>query len=144
MAADRGKGIDQERRLARTPLAAIFGVNAGMIFFGWLQEDYENPGSGRWLPFVFGCITGIVPWLIIVFYVVAPRSTSDEPVPGFVYGIFVTLFIFFNSFALNMVLQYKQVGKWKDYLYGEYVYVFLSLTAKSLLAWQVFGGTLAT
>ncbi|MBU1493786.1 MAG: hypothetical protein KJ956_07445, partial [Actinobacteria bacterium] len=37
-----------------------------------------------------------------------------------------------------------RVGKWKDYLYGEYVYVLLSLTAKSLLAWQVFGSTLAT
>jgi hypothetical protein len=124
-------------------LAAIFGVNAGMIFFGWLQEDYENPGSGRWLPFVFGCITGIVPWLIIVFYVVAPGSTSDEPVPGFVYGIIISLFLFFNVFALNQFLQYQRVGRWSDYLVGERTYITLSLVAKSALAWQVFSGTLA-
>ena len=52
-------------------LAAIFGVNASMIFFGWLQEDFEQPGGG-WLPFIFGCIVGIVPWLIIAFFVIAP------------------------------------------------------------------------
>jgi hypothetical protein len=124
-------------------LAAIFGVNAGMIFFGWLQEDYEEPGSGNWLPFLFGCITGIVPWLIVVFYVVAPGSTSDEPVPGFVYGIIISLFLFFNVFALNQFLQYRRVGRWSDYLVGERTYITLSLVAKSALAWQVFSGTLA-
>ncbi len=42
-----------------------------------------------------------------------------------------------------MVLQYKKVGKWKDYLYGERVYIILSLVAKTALAWQIFAGTLA-
>jgi hypothetical protein len=41
-----------------------------------------------------------------------------------------------------MVLQYKKVWKWKDYLFGEKVYMILSLVAKSALAWQVFAGTL--
>jgi heliorhodopsin len=40
-------------------------------------------------------------------------------------------------------LQYRRVGPWRDYLYGERGYIVLSLTAKSALAWQVFGGTLA-
>lgn len=62
--------------------------------------------------------------------------------PTFVYWISVSIFVFFSCFALNMVLQYKQVGKWRDYLYGERAYIILSLVAKSLLAWQVFGGTL--
>jgi len=63
-------------------------------------------------------------------------------VPGFVYAIYVSLFVFFNIFALNQFLQYKQVGRWKDYLFGERMYIVLSLVAKSLLAWQVFFGTL--
>ncbi len=122
-------------------LAAIFGVNAAMIFFGWLQEDFEQPGGG-WLPFIFGCIVGVVPWLIIAFFVIAPGSTSNAEPPAFVYGIIVSLFLFFNIFALNQFLQYKQVGRWKDYLFGETTYITLSLVAKSLLAWQVFSGTL--
>ena len=72
-----------------------------------------------------------------------PGSTSGAEPPVFVYGIFVSLFFFFNIFALNQWLQYKQVGRWSDYLVGERTYVTLSLVAKSALAWQVFAGTLA-
>jgi len=123
-------------------LAAIFAVNAAMILFGWLQEVYEQPGGG-FLPFIFGSMTGIVPWLIIAFWVVSPGSVSGAEPPAFVYGIIVSLFLFFNVFALNQYLQYKQVGRWADYLVGERTYITLSLVAKSLLAWQVFAGTLA-
>jgi hypothetical protein len=126
-----------------TALLAIFGVNASMILFGWLQEKYEQPGNGGWLPFIFGCIAGIVPWLAVLVYVVAPGATSDAEPPAFVYAIILSLFVFFNVFALNQWLQYKQVGRWRDYLVGERAYITLSLVAKSALAWQVFAGTLA-
>lgn len=59
------------------------------------------------------------------------------------YAIIVSLFVFFNVFAVNQWLQYKQVGRWSDYLVGERAYITLSLVVKSALAWQVFGGTLA-
>jgi hypothetical protein len=123
-------------------LLAIFGINASMILFGALQEKYEKPGKPNWLPFWFGSFAGIIPWVATVIYVVAP-GLSVSP-PGFVYGIIVSLFIFFNCFAINMILQYKKVGRWRDYLYGEKVYIILSLTAKALLAWQVFFPVLMT
>ncbi len=122
-------------------ILALFGVNAAMILFGLLQEHYEAPGSGGWLPFWFGSIAGIVPWLAIGVYLWSPTTASSPP--AFVYGIFFSLFIFFNSFAVNMWLQYRRVGRWRDYLFGEQAYIVLSLTAKSALAWQVFAGTLA-
>ena len=122
-------------------IIAIFGVNVSMILFGWLQEKYVQPGGGL-LPFWFGCIAGIVPWIIIVIFVIAPGSTSPVETPGFVYGIIISLFILFNCFALVQYLQYKPVGKWSNYLRGETAYIVLSLVAKSALAWQVFAGTL--
>jgi hypothetical protein len=121
-------------------LIAIFAVNACMILFGALQEKYEKPGKPSWMPFWFGSFAGIIPWIGILIYVIAP-GVSTSP-PGFVYGIIVSLFIFFNCFAVNMVLQYKKAGRWADYLYGEKVYIILSLTAKALLAWQVFANVL--
>jgi len=117
-------------------LMAIFGINASMILFGALQEKYEKPGKPNLLSFWFGSFAGIIPWLAILVYVWAPGLTVSPP--GFVYGIIISLFIFFNCFAVNMLLQYKQIGPWKDYLFGEKVYIILSLTAKALLAWQVF------
>ena len=124
-------------------LIAIFGVNASMLFFGLLMET-RNEGREKldWSPFIFGCITGAVPWLIVAINCIGSERASAEGVPGFVYGIIISLFLFFNSFALNMYLQYKKVGPWKDYLFGERAYVLLSLLAKSALAWQVFTATL--
>lgn len=125
-------------------IIALFGVNASMILFGWLQEKYENPGNGGWLPFIFGCIAGIVPWLGLLFYVLSIGGPTDTSAPAFVYGIVISIFIFFNSFALVQWLQYKKVGKWSDYLRGERTYITLSLIAKSALAWQIFASTLVS
>lgn len=123
-------------------LLALAGVNASMILFGLLQEKYETPGDTKsWMPYWFGVLAGAVPWVAIGIYLFSPGS--DASPPGFVYGIFFSLFVFFNIFAIVMVLQYKQIGKWANYRYGESTYVLLSLLAKSALAWQVFGGTLA-
>ncbi len=123
-------------------LIAIFAINACMILFGLLMEKYEKPGRPNWLSFIFGCFAGIIPWIAVLIYVWSPGFGDQQP-PGFVYGIIASLFVFFNIFAVNMVLQYKKVGRWRDYLFGEKVYIILSLTAKALLAWQVFSATLA-
>jgi hypothetical protein len=123
-------------------LMAIFGVNVSMILFGWLQERYSQPGSGDMLPFWFGCIAGVVPWAAIFINMLSPKGPVETTVPGFVIGIVISLFIFFNCFALVQWKQYKAKGKWADYLHGERWYIILSLVAKSLLAWQVFVGAL--
>jgi hypothetical protein len=125
-------------------MIAIFGVNAAMILFGWSME-IANEGRERpqWQHYVFGCIAGAVPWVVIfVTLLVSATEPGSAPIPGFVIAIFVTLFVAFNVFAINQVLQYRKVGSWRDYLYGERAYMLFSLIAKSLLAWQVFFGTL--
>ena len=123
-----------------TSIVAIAGANVAMILFGWLQERM-NPSdrtTTTMLPFWFGCVAGIAPWIAISVNII-----GADTVPGFVYGIFVTQFIFFFSFGMNQWLQYRRVGRWRDYAYGEKVYLVLSLGAKSILAWQIYGGSLA-
>ncbi len=122
-------------------LVGVIGANVAMILFGWLQESVNPPGSTArtMLPFWFGCVAGATPWVAIGYHLIAA-----EEVPGFVVGIFVSLFIFFNSFAINQWLQYRQVGPWRSYAFGERAYLVLSLVAKSALAWQIFGGSLAS
>lgn len=124
-------------------LLGIFGVNVAMILFGWLQERYTTPGDGDMLPFWFGCFAGSIPWIAVAISLVSPKGPPEAMVPGFVYGIVISLFVLFNVFALVQWKQYRAKGKWADYLYGERRYIVLSFVAKSLLAWQVFAGTLA-
>jgi len=125
-------------------LFGIVGVNASMILFGWLQEKYNQPGDRQWLPFIFGCFAGIIPWVIFAVQLLTPGGPSGTSAPGFVYAIVLSLFLFFNCFALVQYKQYRAKGKWANYLRGEKAYIILSLTAKSLLAWQIFAATLTS
>ncbi len=123
-----------------TALIAIIGANVAMILFGWLQERHNPPDRSEttMTPFWFGTLAGITPWIAIWFNVI----TADE-VPGFVYGIVIAETLLFFSFGLTQWLQYRRVGAWSSYLFGEKTYLVLSLVAKSLLAWQIYGGSLA-
>ncbi len=123
-------------------LVMVFALVAIMNLLGLVMEVHnQTTKKTNWLSYWVGCLAGIVPWIAVVFYF-ALSNNKGSGAPTFVYWIFVSIFIFFNCFAINMVLQYKKIGPWKNYLFGERTYIILSLVAKSLLAWQVFAGTL--
>lgn len=136
-------------------ISALFGVrdvavfalialsNAAMNLFG-LDMELLNQGESKvgkkvnWLPFIFGTIIGLAPWLAIAFYIGV--NPNLDAVPVFVWFILGTYFVAFNTFPINMLLQYLGVGKFKDYLHGERGYIVLSLVAKTLLTWLVLFG----
>lgn len=123
-------------------LLLIFFLNMGMILFGWVMELHnQSTKKTNWTSYWFGSLMGIIPWVAIAIYLLGAGGGEMGP-PTFVYWIFFSIFVFFNTFAINMALQYKKIGRWKDYTYGEYMYIVLSLVAKSILAWQVYAGTL--
>ena len=125
-------------------LILIFGLNATMNLFGILMELHnQTTPKTNWTAYIYGCIAGIIPWVVIALYFLGAINSSGAEPPAFVYAILPTIFVFFNIFAVNMVLQYRKVGPWRDYLFGERVYIVLSLTAKTALAWQIWAGTLA-
>lgn len=125
-------------------LILIFTLNATMNLFGIMMELHnQHTEKTDWTAFIYGCIAGFIPWVVIMLYFVGAVSSGDAKPPTFVYAIVPTLFVFFNIFAINMVLQYKKVGPWKDYLYGERAYIILSLLAKTALCWLIWTGTLA-
>jgi hypothetical protein len=124
-------------------LVALFALTAVMNLAGLLMEQRnESTDDTDWTPYWVGVLAGIVPWLVIGITFVGTVTASGGEFPEFVIYIYVSIFVFFNLFALNMVLQYLEVSRWRDYLFGEKMYVLLSLVAKSVLAWQVYFGTL--
>lgn len=76
-----------------------------------------------------------------MYFWVSTNDISDS-IPGYAQFGFLLTFLFFNTFGLNMWLQYKKVEKWKLYEFGEKGYIVLSLASKSILAWVVGIGTL--
>jgi hypothetical protein len=131
-------------------LILLFGINACMNLFGAVMEKHNSAlkelkgeeYKTDWTAFNYGVLAGILPWIIMGIYFFTAIDRAGEQVPDFVYWIFPTLFVFFNLFAINMFMQYKKIGPWKNYLFGEKVYIILSLAAKTTLAWIIWGGTL--
>ena len=120
----------------------IFVINALMNLFGLLMEKM-NPLDRThtdWTAHWFGWIAGITPWVLIVIYTLNNGDLSKLPwfvIPGLLF-----YFLTFNLFAFNQYFQYKKVGPWSDYIFGERMYVWLSLFGKSVLAWFIFLGIL--
>jgi len=123
-------------------LLLIFVLNSSMNLFGLLMEQLNENKKTKihWGPFVWGSISGLAPWVAILLYMIG--TDNLDMTPWFVWAIVGTYFVAFNTFPINMVLQYKKVGKWSDYAYGERVYITLSLVAKSILAWLVLFGAM--
>jgi hypothetical protein len=120
----------------------IFVLNAVMNLLGLLMEKM-NPllrESTDWTAHFFGWIAGLAPWIMIVIYMF--NSGDLSKLPWFVIPGLIFYFLVFNLFAFNQILQYRKVGPWSSYIYGEKMYVWLSLIGKSALAWFIFIGIL--
>ena len=121
-------------------LVLITICNASMNLCGLLMEqvnEVRNPEADiNWFPFWLGSLLGAGPWIAIFQYLGVSRSNNAE-VPNFVWGILFGYIIMFNTFPVNMIVQYMRKI---DYLKGERIYIILSFVAKCLLCWLVFGG----
>jgi len=109
------------------------------MIFGWLlelipreDEDYHKLAVGL---FTLGSFTCLFSWLPIFCYFF--EAVSND-VPGFVIAAFFGTFIAYSCFALNMYLYY--FPKLYGFITSEMIYVVLSFTAKTFLAWDVWGG----
>ncbi len=124
-------------------LLLIFGTTLVMNLLGLVMEIHnQTTKNTKWISYVVGTISGLLPWVVVGLYLWGSNQYGEGDIPTFVYWIYGSIFVFFSSFAVNMYLQYKKIGKWSDYIYGEKAYMVLSLVAKSALAWQVFFGAL--
>jgi hypothetical protein len=121
----------------------IFTLNFIMNLMGLMMEKYNQlTKTISWLPFNIGVLAGIVPWIMGGLYFWVSTSNIADSIPVYARFGFLLTFLFFNSFAINMWLQYKKIGRWKVYAYGEKAYIVLSLVSKSALGWIIVLGTL--
>ena len=121
----------------------VFTLNFIMNLMGLMMEKYNQlTTTTSWLPFNIGVLAGIVPWIMGGLYFWVSTNNISDSIPVYAQFGFLLTFIFFNTFAINMFLQYKKIGKWKVYAYGEKAYIVLSLVSKSALGWIIVLGTM--
>ena len=85
-------------------LILAFVLTAVMNLCGLMMEVHnQTTEKTNWTAYVIGCIAGLAPWVAIAIYFFGSLTQAEGGVPTFVYIILPTLFVFFFSFALNMV-----------------------------------------
>ena len=115
---------DEEDRLLRN-------VDAGM------RSEHLTV---TWIAHVAGWVCVIGAWLPVLSAFSLGNSKGTVAAPDFVYVIIATMFILFNSFGINQLLELSGVYGHET---AELVYITLSLTSKSLLGWMIFANVLA-
>ena len=94
----------------------------------------------RWQFFWFGCLSFIVPWIAILYTFAESAANSEPGPPAWVYGIIISLLVFFSSFAFVMIYYLRN---WSDTFVSfksERYYCGLSLVTKTILTWQLYFG----
>lgn len=89
-----------------------------------------------------GCATGVLPWLVIAVYVFGAQAYGTAGMPGYMYWLFGSMVVLFGAAYVLMYLQHKGSGKWRDYLFVERAYMVVHFVTMTVLAWQVYAGTL--
>jgi hypothetical protein len=120
-------------------LVLVFVCQFMSIVMGWVMESM-NPlsRSVTWVPFLLGCVPAVTSWVAVGI----PFFASIRHVPAYVIGIYFSVFVCFNVFPVILVYQYKGVRSVRKYITGECIFMLASALAKTVLGWQVVGGTL--
>jgi len=82
--------------------------------------------------FSVATLTLVSGWCVSLCYF----SQADPP--EFVYAAYIGTIIAYSTFAINMFLE-RFLGLY-DFVKAEKIYIILSFTAKTFLAWDVYGG----
>lgn len=111
-------------------LLYIFGLSCSTIFFIFLQERYEFPGTGGFLPSLFGWFTGLIPWVGLGVQALVIRSNYHEEVvhKNTLYMLLYFMgFFFYLLYGTIHVLQYNLVSVFSDYMVGELACILLDI-----------------
>jgi len=119
-------------------LLLIAGLTALAGLLGLLLEVVK---PANWLNYWFGLGAAVLPWVVLVIYLWGSH-VYGSPLPAYIYWVFITMLLLFASIIINNGFQRQKIGHWEDYIFGERMFIILSLLAQSALAWQIFAGTL--
>eukprot|EP00475_Leptophrys_vorax_P040744 TRINITY_DN7605_c0_g1_i1.p1 TRINITY_DN7605_c0_g1~~TRINITY_DN7605_c0_g1_i1.p1 ORF type:complete len:266 (-),score=48.49 TRINITY_DN7605_c0_g1_i1:244-1041(-) len=100
-----------------------------------VNGERNNAAFGTYL---IGWIAIVVSWLPPLCYFFQAVAADGKDVPAFVIVAYMLTALCYVAFGLNFQLHWFN-GKY-SFVTSEIVYISLSFTAKTILAWDVFGG----
>jgi hypothetical protein len=119
----------------------IFGVVALSGLCALAASLMGSERRLRRLLIVGGLAGAVIAWLSI-FISAGGAALYDGSLPAFVCYMYVSMLLFTGAIGLASYFRLKGRGKWADTVYAERMFMVLGFLAASVLAWQIFAGTL--
>lgn len=123
-------------------LAMLFTLAALSFVAALVAGLFARQGAKSRFLCGIGVIAGLVPGLVIGLLLLGATIWGDSAIPAYLYWLVGSATVIAFTLAAITYAQYKKTGKWADYLYGERVFLIVSLLANTALAWQIFAGAL--
>lgn len=117
-------------------------ANVALLVFGARLEKADARLPALYSGLLIGALIAALPWLAVLFYVMGPGSTGETRPAVFIFLLILTVFITAAAFTLNQLLPRFRVGPWRDFVFGEGVYIGLNLIAKVALTGQIVAAAL--
>lgn len=115
----------------------LIAVNVALLALGARLEKADAPGRALYPGFLIGTLLAALPWLGLLLYLMGPGSSGETRPSGFIFVLVLTIFGTAGAFTLNQLLPHFRVGPWRDFVFGEGVYIALNLLAKLALTGQI-------
>lgn len=123
-------------------LLLLLGTTSFIAFQGLVAEAYGQAAKRvNWFSYWSGLGSAVLSWVVVTIYLWGAYAFGTG-VPAYVYTIFISMLFLFALISINRGFQYRKLGRWENYLYGESFYILLMFLAQAALAWQIFAGAL--
>ena len=124
-------------------LLMIMALTATMYLVGlFVDMRWGAKTINSWADCRLAALVGLLPAGVLLIYFLETSVYGRAHLPTFLYYLYGSLGVIFLALATNFYLQHARRGKWADYLYGERIFMIISLLAKTAVAWQIFAGLL--
>jgi hypothetical protein len=125
-------------------IATLWLVFGAVVLVGGLAAIVELIGADRRLRCLAAWMAGfgaILLWLLFIVSLIGVFAFNGS-LPTFVYYIYASMFLLSGAVALATYMRVTQRGRWASTVYAERMFMVLAFLAVTILAWQIFAGTL--
>lgn len=117
---------------------SIFASVSSALYYLRLNTDKHLAKTS----FLISIKATILPWLIILVYIIGTFVFGGNSISAWIYLVYLTVIL--TQVALGYVYNQmnEKIGKWRDVLYSEKIYLGIIFISQTLVIWQIFLGSL--
>lgn len=115
-------------------------ATACMAFISEVASTQQTKGeiSLRTPVQIAGVTMTAAPIAALLIFAAAANLFGSSTTPTYIYGLLAVIVVWVGAIITNIYLLYMKRGVWSSYVYGERLYMLLTVACLSVFAWGTF------